>query len=234
MSILVCRHTPSDGLGHFDALFRAAGVDIAYQAMDRDARVRSLRDYQGLILMGGAMNVYQEREYPFLKTDLEYIEAALRLNLPILGFCLGAQLCARFLGASVTKNPQPELGWYELWRQEKSPLLAGFPERFRVFQWHEDTFSIPPGGRRLIQSADCPNQAFAYGDRLFGLQFHLEVTSEMIAEWLADQEAVTAWGFEAATVAWDTALYGAESFRLAQILAANFIRLLPERAPSGQ
>ncbi|TCL72414.1 GMP synthase-like glutamine amidotransferase [Hydrogenispora ethanolica] len=226
MKVLVCRHSPQDGLGHFETLLRQAGVDYEYQAMDRDDRVRSLRDYQGLVLMGGVMNAYQEAEYPFLRTDLAYVGQALRLDLPILGFCLGAQLCARYLGGPVTKNPRPELGWYELRREGESSLLDGFPERFRVFQWHEDSFAIPPGGRRLASSASCPNQAFVWGERLYGLQFHLEVTRTMAEEWLQDEAAVTAWGFRPEAVLRDTRRYAAAAFPLAQTLAANFARLL--------
>ncbi len=226
MKILVCKHHPREGLGLYETIFAAAGIGIDYQELPQDDRPRVLADYQGLIVMGGAMNAYQEQEYPFLRTDLHYIETALRLQRPLLGICLGAQLSARVLGATIRKNPQRELGWYRLERLAESPLLEGFPASFSLFQWHEDTFEIPGGARHLARSASCPNQAFQWGDRAFGVQFHPEVTAAVLHEWLADAATITGWGFDPETLQKDTAQYQAAGLHYSRMLGENFIQIL--------
>ncbi len=228
MKILVCKHHPQEGLGLYETIFAAAGIGVEYQELRQDDRPRVLTDYHGLIIMGGAMNACQEQEYPFLRTDLHYIETALRSQLPVLGICLGAQLSARVLGATIRKNPQKELGWYRLERLAESPLLDGFPASFPMFQWHEDTFAIPAGARRLVQSAGCPNQAFQWGDRLFGVQFHPEVTAAVLDEWLADAATITDWGFDPETLKKDTAQHLAAGLRCSRMLGENFIKVLKQ------
>lgn len=163
MKILVCKHAAAEGMGYFEDLFTQRRVRYEYQELYQDPRPRPLQDYQGLIIMGGAMNVDQTTEYPFLKLDYHYISAGLKLGMPMLGFCLGGQLLARGLGAEVRRNPQPELGWYELQLlpSGSSGILKGFPEQFKVFQWHQDTFGIPTGAVHLATSPTCQNQAFS-------------------------------------------------------------------------
>lgn len=227
MKILVCKHVPQEGLGYFEKLFRGSGIDFEYQELYQEAKPRQLDDYQGLIVMGGPMNVYQEKEYPFLKTDMFYIEEALHRNLPMLGFCLGAQLFSRVLGGRVFKNEQPELGWYELNLADRdSPLFSDFPDSFKVFQWHEDTFSIPPGGTLLASSATCRNQAFAWGTKVFGVQFHLELDQPMVNEWLGDEATVTGWGFDVKAIALDTEKYIINEKELGKKLFENFRKIL--------
>lgn len=235
MKILVCRHVPQEGLGYFETLFRLADIEYDYQDLSRDIVPRMLEAYQGLIIMGGPMNVDQVEEYPFLKLDYEYIDRGLKLGMPILGFCLGGQLLARALGAKVTRNPQPELGWYELQLTEEVPeekrgVLKGFPSRFKVFQWHGDTFQLPAGADHLASSALCRNQAFAWGNQVFGLQFHLEVTAEMIAEWLEDEDTVRDWGFQAQDVFRDTRHNLGNAIKLGERLFENFQTILRQNS----
>ncbi len=132
------------------------------------------------------MNVYEEAEYPWLAAEKAFIAAAIGAGKPVLGICLGAQLIAAVLGGTVSKGPQPEIGWYpvELTPAGRElPLFAGFPDRFTALHWHGDTFSIPPGATHVASSAACANQAFAYdGGRVVGLQFHLEETRESLAQ----------------------------------------------------
>jgi GMP synthase-like glutamine amidotransferase len=138
----------------------------------------------GLIIMGGPMGVSEEKGYPWLKQEKEAILQAIEANKPILGICLGAQLIANALGASVTKNPVKEIGWYELsfCSNETSKLIFGeqTPLNPVVFHWHGDTFSIPTGAIHLAASKACTNQAFLYKTTVLGLQFHLEVTRDSL------------------------------------------------------
>lgn len=176
------------------------------------------------------MNVDQIKEYPFLKLDYGYIAAGLNLGMPMLGFCLGGQLLARGLGANVRRNPQPELGWYdvELCAPDTCGVFKGFPPEFKAFQWHGDTFEIPAGATHLASSTLCQNQVFAWGNNVFGLQFHLEVTAPMIHGWLTAEATLKAWDYAPEPVKQDTAKYIQEATNLGQRLFENFYKCLVE------
>jgi len=144
-----------------------------------------------LMVMGGPMNVYEEDTYPYLAPETAVIREAMNRDMPILGFCLGSQLMAKACGARVRKGHQKEIGWYPVRLTEKGkkdPLFKAFPPEFVVFQWHGDTFEIPEGANRLVQSDAYPNQAMRAGTMGYGFQFHLEVTKAMISEWLLTGE----------------------------------------------
>ena len=133
------------------------------------------------------MNVDETDRFPHLAHEVVLIREALEKKMPVLGICLGAQLIAKALGARVTKNHVKEIGWYDLTLTEegkKDPLFAHSGPVEKVFQWHGDTFEIPKGAVHLAACADCPNQAFKYGEQVYALQFHLEVDEKMIRRWL--------------------------------------------------
>ena len=127
------------------------------------------------------------RTYPFLAEEKAFIRELIRKEIPLLGICLGAQLIAQAAGGRVYKADEKELGWYEVHLTREGAqdfLLGGLPESLHVFQWHEDTFSIPPQGKSLVTAAGCPNQGFKIGKRAYGLQFHMEADATMINGWL--------------------------------------------------
>jgi GMP synthase (glutamine-hydrolysing) len=133
------------------------------------------------------MSVYETRKYPYLTTELHLIEQAIQKDIPVLGVCLGAQLIAKALGARVTKNGEKEIGWYDVSRTheaKKDPVVGHFKDSEKIFQWHGDTFETPKGAIHLASSQSCSNQAFRYGKRVYGFQFHLEVDEPMIERWL--------------------------------------------------
>ena len=144
------------------------------------------KDFQSIICLGGPMNVYEEEKYPFLREEDIFLRRVVEDEAPFLGICLGAQLIAKATGVRVTKNPEKEIGWYKIVLNDnglKDDLYKGLPEMFTVFQWHGDTFGIPSGGKRLAFSELCQNQALKYGRNIYGIQFHVEVTKTMIAQW---------------------------------------------------
>jgi len=133
-----------------------------------------------LILLGGPMNIYEEKHYPWLKDEKHFIEQALKQDKRVLGICLGAQILADVLGAKVFQNRYKEIGWFPIQFTEDaqtSPLLGFLPQRMPVFHWHGDTFDLPLGATRLATSEGCDNQAFGYGETVLALQFHLETTN---------------------------------------------------------
>ncbi|MBI1390767.1 MAG: type 1 glutamine amidotransferase [bacterium] len=143
-------------------------------------------DFCAIVALGGPMNVDEEDRYPFLAAEKQFLRRAVDENVPVLGVCLGGQLLARALGAVVTRNPRGEIGWLDIELTSEgraSPFFEGLPPVTPVFQWHGDAFAIPDAAVRLAGSAICANQAFSYGDRALGLQFHLEVDENDVAEW---------------------------------------------------
>jgi GMP synthase (glutamine-hydrolysing) len=228
LKILACTHGSNGRLGFFEEILPSLGVDYEYQELYLQPQPRSLIEYQGLIIMGGSMNVDQVREYPFLRTDYQYIETALKAGLPVLGFCLGAQLLAKTLGRRVYKNTKPELGWYDLEpaRPADSKILNGFPAQCKVFEWHRDTFDLPGGAQLLASTDGCKNQAFAWREKAFGFQFHMEINAAMIDEWLADTRTVRNWGFDPDQIKTATAHNIQSASNLCMLLGQNFVKLL--------
>ncbi len=186
--LLVFQHVAHEILGTLDPLIRDSGCRIRYVNFGRENyEIPDLKNYDGLIILGGHMNVDQVDEYPYLKPELETIKEAISLDIPILGICLGSQLLAKALGAKITKNQCKEIGWYDVMATDEGradPLFSKFKKVEKLFQWHGDTFSIPDGAVKLATSVNCDNQAFRYGNKIYGLQFHLEVDEPMIQRWL--------------------------------------------------
>lgn len=185
MRLLVLQHEECEPLGIFEGLLKEKGIECVYSRLYEEKAPTSLDGYDALIAMGGPMNVYEEKEYPFLKDDDRLIKEALKRGKPVLGVCLGAQLMAKALGARVRKGREKEIGWYSVKLTEegrKDRIFGRFGDVFRVFQWHGDTFDIPRGGIRLAGSERFANQAFGF-DKSYALQFHLEVTADVIRDW---------------------------------------------------
>ncbi|MBX7149052.1 type 1 glutamine amidotransferase [bacterium] len=186
--ILVCQHVPHQILGTLDPLFKKNGFRIRYANFSRFPDLKpDLQGYNGLVLLGGPMNVDETHKHPHLNYEIKLIEMALKKDIPILGICLGAQLIAKTLGAPVSKNHEKEIGWHDVnFTQEASedPLFKFFEPCEKLFQWHGYAFETPKSAVRLAKSALCPNQAFRYGSKVYGLQFHLEVDKALINRWL--------------------------------------------------
>lgn len=130
------------------------------------------------------MNVHEDEEHPWLESEKQFIEDCIAAGKTIVGVCLGAQLLATALGGSVTENPRKEIGWFPVDLTppgRKNPLFGRLPQQFMAFHWHGDRFMVPPGSIHVARSGACEQQGFVYGDRIVGLQFHLESTEESIA-----------------------------------------------------
>lgn len=138
--------------------------------------------FDALVVMGGPMGVDDQAAHPWLAQEKRLIESAIRLGKPLLGVCLGAQLVAQVLGGKVTRAQAPEIGWFPVRRApgaERVPSGAVLPPELAAFHWHQDTFTLPPESVLLASSEACPHQAFAWGARVLGLQFHLEVSGDI-------------------------------------------------------
>lgn len=186
MNVLVARNAPFEGPGLIASSLRESG--LAYEYADLYASVVAPPDLNAcaaLIVMGGPMSANDGS--PHIRGGLRLIEEACSAGLPVLGICLGAQLIARMLGARVYGNPVKEIGWAPVsWTEagRRDRLFHGLTSPEVVFHWHSETFDLPRGAELLAFSGACRHQAFRAGDNLYGLQFHLEVEPEMIADWL--------------------------------------------------
>ncbi len=192
MRVLVLQHDPNDGPGYLGEALERRGASLAVVRLDRNESIPDLAAYDMLLIMGGEMNVYQEDRHPWLAPETHVIRQALEGDKAVLGVCLGGQLLAKALGAEVRLGSAPELGLVSMTLTEAGqcdPFFAGVPT-LEAVEWHDDTFDIPDGAVRLASSTGCANQAFRYGQRAYGLQFHPEVSPEMLASWFADFSSV--------------------------------------------
>ncbi|MBV5308747.1 amidotransferase [Chromatium okenii] len=148
------------------------------------AAVPELSTFDWLVIMGGPMSVNDEALYPWLAVEKQLIAAAIAANKTVVGVCLGAQLIAAALGAQVRRNPVKEIGWFpiELTAAGKQAhLFNRMPPTLPVFHWHGDTFELPQNAIQIARSAACEQQIFQYGERVIGLQCHLESTPATVA-----------------------------------------------------
>jgi GMP synthase-like glutamine amidotransferase len=192
MNVLIVKHIDIEGPGVIEDCLKEEEIPYRILNLESNPPFPNQDDLTHIILLGGPMNVYEEDRYPFLRREDLFIKEAIQRGKRILGICLGAQLIAKALGAKVCKAPVKEIGWYEVSlteEGEKDPLFFDFPKNFSVFQWHEDTFDLPNGGKGIITSTEVIHQAFRYGENAYGLQFHLEVTEKMIRNWIDEYEA---------------------------------------------
>ncbi len=179
MSILVFRHETWEHLGHFAQVLDGLGISFQYQDLGEPAPGG---DYDGVIVLGGPRSAND----PEMAGELDAIGTALKAGVPMLGICLGSQLIAKALGARVYRNDGLEIGWAPVYLTDaakKDPVFRSIPSPSTFFHWHGETFDLPDGAEWLARSERTRHQAFRYGDHVYGLQFHPEVTAEMIADW---------------------------------------------------
>lgn len=145
-------------------------------------------DFDVLLIMGGHMSVHDENEFPWLRPEKQLVKDAIRQQKKILGICLGSQILADTLGAAVYPNREKEIGFMPVYFTETAkqhPCFEHFGGKSTVFHWHGETFDLPEGAVRLAYSTPCLNQAFLLNDNIMGIQFHLEMTQDIIGDLVA-------------------------------------------------
>lgn len=180
----IFRTARTEGPGYFATYLERRGIPWKLVALDAGESVpREARAFSGIGIMGGAMSANDE--LPWIAPLLELLRSAVRQDVPVIGHCLGAQLMSRAFGGAVRVNPVREIGWGQVRVAENGVAREwlGAVQAFETFQWHGETFSIPPGATRVLEGEHCANQAFALGKHL-GMQCHVEMTPELIRAWV--------------------------------------------------
>jgi len=184
---LLVQHVAFEGPGVIAQAVSATGADLSIVRIDRGDALPPpavLGEVAGLVVMGGPMGVYDD--LPWLADERALLRRAVEAGLPVLGVCLGAQQLAAALGAPVFAGPAPEYGLGEVHLTSAAisdPVFGPAPTPLPCMHWHGDTFALPEGAVRLAGNAAYENQAFRFGDRAYGLQFHVEVTASLVAHW---------------------------------------------------
>jgi GMP synthase-like glutamine amidotransferase len=190
MHVLGLIHGEAVRAGVFADAIAARGHELEEWSMAWDTPIpRPLDDYGAVIIFGGAMHADQDDRHPWLREENMFLQRLLDLGTPMLGVCLGAQLLAKASHAPVFPVDEPEIGWHEVELTDAAaddPVLGGLPERFDAFQWHYYGHGVPAGADELARSRVC-TQAFRLGERVWGVQFHPEVTLAQVEQWAGEE-----------------------------------------------
>ena len=178
-------HAPFEGLGAIHHWITKHNYKSSGTHTYRGEKLPDASEFDMLIIMGGPQSPLKLDKYPYLRDEIALAQKAIQHNLPVLGICLGAQIIGESLGAKTEQSPNKEVGVYPVDmtnEAETDPLFKLFPKQFDVMHWHNDMPGMADGCVLLARSAGCPRQAFRYGDRVYGYQFHLEMTPENVNE----------------------------------------------------
>lgn len=188
MKFLVLQHIPVEHPGIFRDFMIADNINWDTVELDQGESIPTLDRYDALIVMGGPMDVFDEDQYPWLKVEKSVVhDAVLSRNMPFLGVCLGHQLLAQVSGGQVNRMIQSEIGIKSIKLTEHGqmdPLFLGLNSEFDCLQWHScEVSNLPPNGKNLAYSPECEIQALKVGTHAYGLQCHVELTSDTVQEW---------------------------------------------------
>ena len=181
MRIAVLQHVEFEGPAALADWATARGFSLRLFHLYRDKSLPALSDFHMLAIMGGPMSANDEARFGWLGPETTLVREAIAAEKTVLGFCLGAQIIAKALGAPVYRGSAKEIGWFPVRRTASAhPLFDGLPDSFTPFHWHSETFDLPHEAKRLAKSEITETQAFAVGRRVLGLQFHMEATEESV------------------------------------------------------
>jgi GMP synthase (glutamine-hydrolysing) len=191
--VLVLQHIACEPPGIYEDVLRERGATLHRVEVDAGDELPDWREFSAIVAMGGPMSANDDSELPWLGEEKQLIGDAARAGMPFWGVCLGVQLLAASLGASVYAGTEPEVGVLPVELTDegrRDPVFSALPSTLPTLQWHGDTFDLPRGAVRLAGSPSYPNQAFRF-QNAYGVQFHLEVSGAMAREWMDVPEYVS-------------------------------------------
>jgi len=232
MRVLAIENYANATLGLVGAGLDAAGAETRVVRMHGGEAVPAGHDgWDGLVMLGGAQSALDDAEHPYLPEEAALARVFGEAGKPVLGICLGAQLLARAYGARNILGRPLEFGWREVrptQAGEADPVVSTIVPAAPLFHWHLDTFTLPPGAVRLAESDQTSIQAFRIGQAIYGVQFHCEADTRMVASWNRDYREE----IEAATPDWfdrhaqEEARHGASADAAGRALANAWVGLL--------
>jgi GMP synthase-like glutamine amidotransferase len=188
MRFCFLQHAAHEGPGEIGTWAKLRGHEVVVRHLHLGDAPPRPDEFDVLVVMGGEMNIYQYRDWPWLRAETAAIRAAFEGGKRVVGICLGAQFIADALGGRVVQNADYELGWLPVsWTPEGRAWLGALPETSTVLHWHGDTYSLPPGAMRLAVSDGCGEQGFVLPGKYLGLQFHLEVDPDIVGRFVDGQ-----------------------------------------------
>jgi GMP synthase-like glutamine amidotransferase len=198
MSVLVLKNKSSEGPGTLEDYLLLKGLPFKIVDLHGADRMPETEGFDTLVMLGGPMSVNDDILY--IRDEERLATGFMAAGKKVFGICLGAQIMAKALGSKVYKGPATETGWHDITLCDKGlsdplmlelstdPLSEDSEKSFKVFHWHGETFDIPRGADRLAFSGLYPNQAFKYGPNAYAFQFHIEVSEQMIYDWMSGED----------------------------------------------
>ena len=193
MKVVIFQHTDGEHPGAFTDLIAEAGDTASVIRLHRGERIPNLSNFDAMIVLGGPMDVWETRALPWLTAEKATIATWVKaMRKPFLGICLGHQLLVDTLGGICESMPHPEIGVSDIRltpEGQADPIFSAMPASFPVLQWHGvEATTLPPNAVLLAQNDACQVQAFRVGDVAWGVQFHPELTSDLVKGWMLDAE----------------------------------------------
>jgi GMP synthase-like glutamine amidotransferase len=187
MRVAVVENTRITHHGLVGVALNEAGLMIDVFRPREDGRLPETPDsYAGLVVFGGEQSALDDARNPYLPHLARLMRDWGEAGGAVLGICLGAQLLARGFGAANHVGAAPEFGWNTVRRTAAGvddPVFSAVPDTFRSFQWHSDTFALPPGAVHLAEGESVALQGFRVGARAYGMQFHFEASRAVVGKW---------------------------------------------------
>jgi len=181
MRIHILQHVSYESPGLITDWAKEKKFSVNFTRFYEDERLPLRDNFDLLVIMGGPMNIYEKDKYPWLVREKAFLQTCFAAKKKILGICLGSQLLADALGATVFPNKEKEIGWFPIHKNGSHKLLKLFSDSaISAFHWHGDTFDLPTGANLLFSSEATKNQGFVFDNKVFGLQFHWEINRESL------------------------------------------------------
>lgn len=228
--VLIIQNDPPETLGLYETYLwkRAAVTLVKSYELPESEPYPPADEYDAFVIGPTPISANDALDHAFLRKEWHYLKEIIKSGKPCLGVCCGGQMLSILLGGEVVRSPQKEVGGYTVSLTEDGiddPLFQGFPDDFPVFHWHTDMFTVPPGGKLLATGDPCPIQAYRK-DNVWGVIFHLEITSEDAKRWAnayPDEPAII--GKTVDEVISECEASEKDMTRLASILIDNFLKL---------
>jgi len=192
MRIHAIMHAPFEILGAIEKWVKEKNHLLSETHTYLNQKLPDVAEFDLLVIMGGPQSPLEIKKFPYLQNEIELTKQVIKANKPIIGICLGAQIIAEALGAETTPSEFKEIGHYPIQLTKEGledPIFSHFDREFNVMHWHNDMPGLPTNAVLLAKSKGCSRQAFRYGDRIYGFQFHLEMTHELIKGMMEHCEA---------------------------------------------